>query len=186
MRLRPSPFVIPGGRPAVGTIARDHENIHRGAAGGSSKSAILRQVAFCVASALGFAPWAAGDTPQPQIPSVFKPESTPAESVFQLSLFVLAICAFIFSHRVFPDCLRRHEISPAPSRRRERAGYGVWQQPSGVGVDGNSGVDCGGAVSCYGAGSSFPSQTEARRNIGAVQCRQRPGGLLKNYEREAA
>jgi len=32
----------------------------------------------------------------------------------------------------------------------------------------------------------FPSQTEARRNRGAVRRRQRLGGLLKYYEREAA
>ena len=32
----------------------------------------------------------------------------------------------------------------------------------------------------------FPSQTEARRNTGAVRCRERLGGLLKYYEREAA
>ena len=32
----------------------------------------------------------------------------------------------------------------------------------------------------------FPSQTEARRNPGAVRCRERLGGLLKYYEREAA
>src|SRR5437667_3893972 len=32
----------------------------------------------------------------------------------------------------------------------------------------------------------FPSQTEARRNKGAVRCRERLGGLLKYYEREAA
>jgi site-specific recombinase XerD len=31
----------------------------------------------------------------------------------------------------------------------------------------------------------FPSRSEARRNIGAV-CRERLGGLLKYYEREAA
>src|SRR5205807_8804172 len=30
----------------------------------------------------------------------------------------------------------------------------------------------------------FPSQTEARRNTGAVRCRERLGGLLKYYERE--
>jgi hypothetical protein len=32
----------------------------------------------------------------------------------------------------------------------------------------------------------FPSRSEARRNIGAVRCRERLGGLLKYYEREAA
>jgi len=32
----------------------------------------------------------------------------------------------------------------------------------------------------------FPSQTEARRNRGAMQCRERLGGLLRYYEREAA
>ena len=32
----------------------------------------------------------------------------------------------------------------------------------------------------------FPSQTEARRKTGAVRCRERLGGLLKYYEREAA
>src|SRR5215471_6069585 len=32
----------------------------------------------------------------------------------------------------------------------------------------------------------FPSQTEARRNRGAVRCRERLGGVLKHYEREAA
>jgi transposase len=32
----------------------------------------------------------------------------------------------------------------------------------------------------------FPSQTEARRNMGAVQCRERLGGLLKYYEKQAA
>ena len=32
----------------------------------------------------------------------------------------------------------------------------------------------------------FPSQTQARRNRGAVRCRERLGGLLKYYEREAA
>src|SRR6266576_715928 len=32
----------------------------------------------------------------------------------------------------------------------------------------------------------FPSQTEARRNMGAVRCRERLGGLLKYNEREAA
>ena len=33
----------------------------------------------------------------------------------------------------------------------------------------------------------FPKQTEARRKKeGVVRCRERPGGLLKYYEREAA
>jgi len=32
----------------------------------------------------------------------------------------------------------------------------------------------------------FPSQTKARRKEGAVRCRERLGGLLKHYEREAA
>ena len=32
----------------------------------------------------------------------------------------------------------------------------------------------------------FPFQTEARRDMGAVRCRERLGGLLKYYEREAA
>ena len=32
----------------------------------------------------------------------------------------------------------------------------------------------------------FPSQPETRRNEGAVRCRERLGGLLKYYEREAA
>ena len=32
----------------------------------------------------------------------------------------------------------------------------------------------------------FPSRPEARRNMGAVRCRDRLGGLLKYYEREAA
>ena len=32
----------------------------------------------------------------------------------------------------------------------------------------------------------FPSQKETRRDIGAVRCRERLGGLLKYYEREAA
>jgi hypothetical protein len=32
----------------------------------------------------------------------------------------------------------------------------------------------------------FPFQTKARRKEGAVRCRERPGGLLKYYEREAA
>jgi len=32
----------------------------------------------------------------------------------------------------------------------------------------------------------FPFPTEARRDMGAVRCRERLGGLLKYYEREAA
>jgi len=32
----------------------------------------------------------------------------------------------------------------------------------------------------------FPFQTKARRDRGAVRCRERLGGLLKYYEREAA
>ena len=32
----------------------------------------------------------------------------------------------------------------------------------------------------------FPFKTQARRNEGAVLCRERLGGLLKYYEREAA
>jgi len=32
----------------------------------------------------------------------------------------------------------------------------------------------------------FPLQTEARRDAGAVRCRERLGGLLKYYERQAA
>jgi putative transposase len=32
----------------------------------------------------------------------------------------------------------------------------------------------------------FPSRSKARRNTGAVRCRERLGGLLKYYEREAA
>ena len=32
----------------------------------------------------------------------------------------------------------------------------------------------------------FPLQPEARRKEGAVQCRERLGGLLRYYEREAA
>lgn len=96
MRLRPSPFLIPGGRPSLAPTARDHRLIRRGTTEGGSNTAILRRVGCCVASALGSAPWASADTPQPQIPSIFKPESTPAESIFQLSLFVVAICAVIF------------------------------------------------------------------------------------------
>ena len=96
MWLPPSPFAIPRSRPAVAAMTLENENIRRRTAGGSSKSPVLRQVGSCIASALGFASSAVGDTPQPQIPSIFKPESTPAESVFQLSLFVLAICAVIF------------------------------------------------------------------------------------------
>lgn len=96
MRLVPLPFVIPGGRPSVAATARVHENIRPRPAGGSAKSAILREVGCCAASALIFAPWAVGETPQPQTPSIFKPESTPAEAVFQLSLFAVAICAVIF------------------------------------------------------------------------------------------
>jgi hypothetical protein len=32
----------------------------------------------------------------------------------------------------------------------------------------------------------FPAQTEAKRNMGAVRCRERLGDLLKYYERVAA
>jgi cytochrome c oxidase subunit II len=96
VRLVPSPFVIPGGRPSAAAVTREDKNIGRRTADNARKSAILRQMGCSVASALGFAPWALGDTPQPQNPSIFKPESTPAESVFQLSLFVVAICAVIF------------------------------------------------------------------------------------------
>jgi putative transposase len=32
----------------------------------------------------------------------------------------------------------------------------------------------------------FPFQTKATRKEGAVRCRERLGGLLKSYEREAA
>jgi hypothetical protein len=32
----------------------------------------------------------------------------------------------------------------------------------------------------------FPLQTEARTEAGAVRCRERLGGLLKYYERQAA
>jgi hypothetical protein len=32
----------------------------------------------------------------------------------------------------------------------------------------------------------FPSQRDARKNMGAVRCRERLGGLLKYYKREAA
>ena len=32
----------------------------------------------------------------------------------------------------------------------------------------------------------FPSRPEAKRNKGGVRCRERLGGLLKYYEREAA
>jgi Cytochrome C oxidase subunit II, transmembrane domain len=95
VRLVPSPFVIPGGRPSVAATARDHRHIRRRTTDDGWKRAILRQVGCCVATALSCAPWAVGDTPQPQIPSIFKPESTPAESVYNLSLFVL-VCAVIF------------------------------------------------------------------------------------------
>jgi hypothetical protein len=37
-----------------------------------------------------------GNPSDPQIPNIFKPESTHAHSIFQLSLFVLAITAVIF------------------------------------------------------------------------------------------
>jgi hypothetical protein len=32
----------------------------------------------------------------------------------------------------------------------------------------------------------FPSRPEAKGTMGAVRCRERLGGLLKDYEREAA
>lgn len=60
MRLVPLPFVIPGGRPSVAATARVHENIRPRPAGGSAKSAILREVGCCAASALIFAPWGRG------------------------------------------------------------------------------------------------------------------------------
>jgi len=34
--------------------------------------------------------------------------------------------------------------------------------------------------------TTFPSRPEARRKMGAVRCRERLGGVLKYYEREAA
>jgi len=57
----------------------------------------IKWASFLLAS-YWFAPQTVFGNPQDpsQIPNIFKPQSTPAHSIFQLSLFVLAICAVIF------------------------------------------------------------------------------------------
>ena len=57
----------------------------------------------------------------PAIPSIFSPASTPADSIYQLSLFVLAICLAIFVVVFGLLVVRGDEIPPASRRRRPRA-----------------------------------------------------------------
>lgn len=64
--------------------------------GKRSRSAIYRRTICSSVSSLSLAAVARGDSPPPQIPSIFEPQSTPAELVFHLSMFVLVICAVIF------------------------------------------------------------------------------------------
>jgi len=57
----------------------------------------IKCASFLLAGYLFAAPPVFGNSPDPsQTPNIFKPQSTPAHSIFQLSLFVLAICAVIF------------------------------------------------------------------------------------------
>jgi len=61
-----------------------------------SRSTISCRAGWLLASGLGLAPVARGDSPPRQIPSIFEPQSTPADSVFHLALFALVICTVIF------------------------------------------------------------------------------------------
>jgi cytochrome c oxidase subunit II len=56
-----------------------------------SVGAVFGAVCLCLASAAF-----AGSNASPQVPSIFSPASTPADSIYHLSLFVLAICLAIF------------------------------------------------------------------------------------------
>src|ERR1700723_3352180 len=61
------------------------------------------------------------------IPSNFNPHSTPAESIYHLSLFVLGITALIFWSCSACSCGR--EIPREIGGQRSRAGPGLWQHP---------------------------------------------------------
>ena len=61
---------------------------------GMAAVVLLAGAAKALAATLGHSSRAA--TNDPAVPSIFSPASTPADSVFHLSLFVLSICAAIF------------------------------------------------------------------------------------------
>jgi cytochrome c oxidase subunit II len=63
---------------------------------GRSWRAINWRATTFLLSSLCLAAVVRGDSPPPQIPSIFEPQSTPAESIYDLAMFVLVICAVIF------------------------------------------------------------------------------------------
>lgn len=67
-----------------------------------SRGAISRRPSWLLVLSLSLAGAVRGDTPpSPQILSIFEPQSTPAESIFHLSVFVNVICAVIFAIVLF-------------------------------------------------------------------------------------
>lgn len=66
----------------------------------SSSEGNHRPALFCraalVALCVSHATFSAASVKAPDIPSIFSPAATPAQSIYHLSLFVLAICAAIF------------------------------------------------------------------------------------------
>lgn len=60
------------------------------------RAASLTRSAFAVVCGVWAIRSQAGVRLDPAIPSIFSPASTPADSIYHLSLFVLAICGAIF------------------------------------------------------------------------------------------
>jgi pyruvate dehydrogenase (quinone) len=83
----------------------------------------------------------------PVLPTnIFAPASTPAQSIFDLSL-----CPGGYSGDIRGcfqlACLRGGEVQEEEDGRRARARAGLRKQSTGTGVDGHSGSHCGGPVS---------------------------------------
>jgi cytochrome c oxidase subunit 2 len=74
------------------TVERTHFNSHSGNLASWIKWALIVSAGYLLVALPVF-----GNSQDPaQTPNIFKPQSTPAHSIFHLSLFVLSICAAIF------------------------------------------------------------------------------------------
>ena len=84
-----------------------------------------------------------------QVTNIFKPLSAPAESVYEISLLALLVCAGIFL--VVAGLLVHHHQIPPPGGRRQGAAPDLRQQSNGAGLDGHPDSDRGRAGAGHGA-----------------------------------
>src|ERR1700730_87418 len=98
------------------------------------------------------------------VPSIFKPHSTPAESIYHLSFFVLSITALIFLIScVGSACVFRRKVPWETFGRRARAGPGLREHADRAGLDRHTDSDRGGDVSGNGpCDSEHSGRSKAR------------------------